>query len=60
MNQLTLTGDQRALYERVLHDALETGQPVGNLLLLEEMPAEDRAAVADAFTPGAGKEYLDA
>jgi hypothetical protein len=59
VNQLALTPDQRALYERVLHDAVESGQPVGNLLRLEEAPAEDVAAVADAFTPGAGKDYLD-
>jgi len=46
------------LYERVLHEALESGQPVATLLLLEEAEPEDRAAVADAFTPGAGKDYL--
>lgn len=58
MNQLSLTPAQRELYERVLNDALESGQPVGNLLLLEEATDEERAAVADAFTPGAGRGYL--
>lgn len=58
MNRDDLTARQRAVYERVLREAVDEGTPVSTLLLREDMLAEDRAAVADAFTPGTGKDYL--
>lgn len=58
MNRGDLTAEQRAVYKRVLREAVVEGTPVSTLLLREDLPARDRAAVADAFTPGAGADYL--
>lgn len=53
-----LTAEQTALFLRVRADWLRDGRPVSDLLLREDASPADRAAVADAFTPGAGKDYL--
>jgi hypothetical protein len=58
VKQPELTDDQQERYDQVMRGIASEGLPVSTLLLREDWPAEDRAAVADAFTPGAGKEYL--
>jgi hypothetical protein len=57
VKQPELTDAQQERYDQVMRGIASEGLPVSTLLLREDMPAEDRAAVADAFTPGAGKDY---
>lgn len=56
MNNLTM--EQQALMSRVRREAVQDGRPVSDLLLREDVSPQDRAAVAEAFTPGAGRDYL--
>lgn len=58
MNTDRLTAEQRVLFDRVFREAMRDGRPVADLLLRADVPAGDRAAVADVFTPGAGQGYL--
>lgn len=58
MDTSKLTAQQRERFEQVRREAVQGGRPVRDLLLCDDMPAEDRAAIADAFTPGAGAGYL--
>lgn len=57
MNTQGLTDRQIRLYRTVLDGLDREGLPVGALLEREDVPDEDRAAVADVFTPGAGVGY---
>ena len=57
-NYAKLNDAQRQLCDGIRDDAVQTGRPVGDLLLLAEVSKTDRAAIADAFVDGAGTEYL--
>lgn len=58
MNQNELTARQQKLMAEVRRDAFRDGTPARDLLLLADVPREDRAAVAEVLAPGAGKDYL--
>ncbi len=45
----------RETFDEVMREALDTGRPLRDLLMLLD-PA-DRAPIADAVTPGAGRDY---
>ena len=58
MNPGALTEDQQRIRDLVMRKINETDDAVAVILLREPMRREDRAAVADHFCPGAGKDYL--
>ena len=61
MDASNLTDRQRAVFERVRREFVESGRAVGDSLMLEEgISKRDRAAIAEACAPGAGRGYLDA
>jgi hypothetical protein len=57
-NATELTGPQQLLMRWVIQEASRSGRPASELLLLRDVPAEDRAAVAEELSPDAGKDYL--
>lgn len=52
-----LTDEQAVKFRDIREKALRDGKPVVDLLLASGYPAADQAAIAEAFTPGTGKDY---
>lgn len=57
-----LTAEQQALFNRVHEDAIWSNEPVmtsiPRLIREANVPLKDKAAVAEAFAPGLGAEFL--
>lgn len=49
-----LTAAQRDLFDKVHEDAVWGVASIGDLISRADAPAVDKAAVAEAFEPGAG------
>lgn len=57
-NYAKLNARQRGDCDRIRAEAVRDGTPVATLLLCADLSRRDRAAIADAFSDGAGVEYL--
>lgn len=55
--QANLTTRQQVQYEEIRRRAVEDRRDVSDLLLTLVDSPRDRAAIADAFTPGTGAGY---
>ncbi len=52
-----LTAEQRRVYEDAIARYGRDGTPASDTILTSGLPADGQAAVADAITAGAGREY---
>jgi hypothetical protein len=58
MSYNNLTDEQRKMFDKVHEDAVWGEGSIGQLIANLEATSADKAAVAEAFEPGAGAGFL--